>query len=155
MRMLRKRMWNTLRNTGGAYGMILNITNIFFQYGAITKPYSDAHRNVNIVYSACTIVSLFLYWLSRYKNNSSYIFPAYLVVAMRNTVRLVDLENTRFYMSEIQWFELCIQQVMTSLMFFALFITFFGMFKKQIIFTVVYGIVIFISFIHALLHFNN
>ena len=128
--MLRKEMWNTLRNTGGSYGLLINITNIIWQYGAITKPYSDTHRKVNIVYSVFTAISLFFYWLSRYKKNSTYMFPAYTIVATRNVLRLIDLENTRMYMNELEWFELCIKQIITCLMFFTLWIAYFGMFRK-------------------------
>ena len=50
---------------------------------------------MNIIYSVSSIVSLSLYWVSRYPKKTNYIVPAYAIVALRSVVRLCDLENTR------------------------------------------------------------
>jgi hypothetical protein len=66
---------------------------------AIITPYSDTHRNVNIIYTVATAVSLTLYMLSYYYKKTNLIIPAYSVVAIRNLIRLVDFEETRLHMN--------------------------------------------------------
>ena len=91
---LRIEMWNTLKINGGYYGLLINFTNVIYQFGAIVKPHSETHLVVNIAYTAMTMTSILLYLLSYYKKNTVYIFPAFAIVAVRNVIRMIDLEGT-------------------------------------------------------------
>jgi len=58
-------------------------------------------------------------------------------------------------MDAMEWFGLCMQQIMVAYSFFFIFISFFGMVKGQIVITLLYGVFMFTSIMQSVVHFNN
>jgi len=57
-------------------------------------PKSQLQIQVNIAYTIMTIISLSAYAFSYYRKDPWYIFPAFYIVAIRNTVRMLDIEDS-------------------------------------------------------------
>ena len=74
------------------WGVLINIANIFYQLEAIFTSPSVLSKVVNVLYSIGTIISLTLFGRAYYKKNANLIFPAFAIVALRNTVRMLDIE---------------------------------------------------------------
>lgn len=52
------------------------------------------HMYVNIGYSVMTVASMMLFAMAFKWKESKYIFPAYAIVAFRNSIRLFDMEDS-------------------------------------------------------------
>ena len=148
-------MWNDLQKNGGYYGLLMNFSNILYQYNAITKPYSERHMLVNIIYSVFTVISLSLYWVAYCKKKTQYITPAFLIVAFRNILRLFDFEESVQFMSLTEWTIICIMQTFSSQYFFNIFVSYFAMIKYHWLYCIVYLITCFISTCYGMTNFNN
>ena len=73
---LKDDIWEKLIFNGAEWGIILNCSNVIYQFNSFRNPESEAHLTMNYVYSAFTVTSITLYILG-YCKNSKYITPAY------------------------------------------------------------------------------
>ena len=110
---LRNNMWKKLQSNGGYFGLCLNFINLFLQFGVFKSPKTDQLKLMNIIYFCCTMVSLLLYLIAYCKNKTSLIFAAYAIVALKTSVRLMDFENSRSFLSGPEWLNMMVVCVLT------------------------------------------
>lgn len=83
-----------LERIGGFLSLILNLSNIGYAIAALLKPLSREHTIVNTVYLTIGCVVLIQFYLALCKNKTELFFPAWVLVGLRNAIRLFDFENT-------------------------------------------------------------
>lgn len=77
--------------------LYLTISNIIFQTSAVLKPMNYNHFIINCVYSIVSILSLIVVGLSyKFQFFLNAMWPLSIVVLVRNSIRVLDLENTRY-----------------------------------------------------------
>ena len=99
-------------------GGVVIITNIMYQIIAVIKPIEGSNqRIVNIVYLFFSCLCLLLLACSFTNNvrrsyNSMYSF--WILLLFRNISRLLDLENTRKFVTQVEWDYIFNMQVMIT-----------------------------------------
>ena len=90
------------------------------------------HFIVNVIYTLNSIISLTLYYTGCRNKNKYHIFISFALSGVRNTLRMMDIEDTVNYMRHIEFVNLMIRQELGSAMFAIIFLillaTFFSLF---------------------------
>jgi hypothetical protein len=105
-------LWDKIYVNGSSIVLFFLFTNALFQISAIIDPKTPLQRTVNIIYSAINLIAAILYRLSRSqyateKGIQKYCLVAsYVIVAIRNAIRLIDFEETRYVFTILEFFYL-------------------------------------------------
>jgi len=76
---------------------LCSLSNLLYQVIALRKPRNENHFWVNVYYTACTLVTLTLTLVSyKSKKLSVLVLPAMLLMQIRNSIRFLDLEDTKY-----------------------------------------------------------
>ena len=77
---------------------ISHIASITYQITEIVQNKTSMSRFINIIYSGHSILNLLLIFMS-YKHKFAYtLYPAFIALSVRNTVRIMDNEGSKEHM---------------------------------------------------------
>ena len=134
----RKDLEENLILIGGKYAMFINASNMVYQLITFIDPTSTRHLIVNTVYTMNTIISCGLCWAGYRHNKIGCIFPGYALCAVRNVIRMIDIEDTVPHISTVQWFNLMTMQDRSALVFATIFFMYFRSVQGKYYYLVAY-----------------
>lgn len=77
--------------------------NLAYSIKAVAEPVSKMHRILNSIYTINSIMVTVLYWHGFRNKRIALLLPTFMIVAIRNTMRMCDLEDTEPYTDNITW----------------------------------------------------
>ena len=104
----RKDLEDSLVVIGGKFALFMNIANLIFQIQTFVNPTSTRHLIVNTIYSLNTMISCSLLWVGYRHKRLELIFPAFALCGLRNTMRMIDIEDSVPHMSTLHWANLLV-----------------------------------------------
>ena len=79
--------------------IFMNTGNVFFQIGALMKPYSVRHLYVNLAYMLNSLIVYILIYRS-YKNIGYNVYFACILMMIRQAIRIADIEEVYLHVDE-------------------------------------------------------
>ena len=88
--------WARRARDSSHWSLLLNTGNTLSQLGPLFNPISEEHRTIFTFYmigSILVYICIFLFYQKKLSSRAVYFVQVYLIV--RNTIRVIDLENTK------------------------------------------------------------
>ena len=101
---------------------------------------------MNVIYTINTIISLFLYFIGRRNKKKYYIVVSYVLVTVRNAIRMMDLEDSFPYIKNNTYFvSMIVKQELVSGILAIIFVIYFHSIKGHKYYMIMFMVIWMVS----------